>query len=113
MVMIWRWRRTISERNSLTRLERMEQYKAYQFPDRDRDRDGHGHGHGIFILANLAFLSLTADTYGNLSDDLVRFLWMLANSASTNSKILIICKVEFQTLGVFIIHVRGKDTRHR
>jgi hypothetical protein len=36
--------------------------------------------------ANHAFLSLTADTYGKLSDDFVRFLWMLANSASTNSR---------------------------
>jgi hypothetical protein len=35
--------------------------------------------------ANHAFLSLTADTYGKLSDDFVRFLWMLANSASTNA----------------------------
>jgi hypothetical protein len=37
--------------------------------------------------ANHAFLSLTADTYGKLSDDFVRFLWMLANSASTNSRL--------------------------
>jgi hypothetical protein len=37
--------------------------------------------------ANHAFLSLTADTYGKLSDDFVRCLWMLATSASTNSRL--------------------------
>jgi len=36
---------------------------------------------------NLAFLSLTADTYGKLSDDFIRFIWMLANQASTNSRL--------------------------
>jgi hypothetical protein len=37
--------------------------------------------------AKHAILSLMADTYGKLSDDFVRFLWMLANSASTNSRL--------------------------
>jgi hypothetical protein len=37
--------------------------------------------------ADHAFLSLIPDTYGKLSDDFVRFLWMLANSASTNSRL--------------------------
>jgi hypothetical protein len=37
--------------------------------------------------ANDAFLFLTADTYRKLSDDLVRFLWTLASSVSTNSRL--------------------------
>jgi len=37
--------------------------------------------------ANHAFWSLTADAHGKLSDDFVRFLWMLADSASTNSRL--------------------------
>ncbi len=37
--------------------------------------------------AHHAFLSLTADTYGKISDDFVRFLWMMANTASTNSRL--------------------------
>ena len=36
---------------------------------------------------NHAFLSLVADTYGKLSDDFVRFIWMVANAASTNSRL--------------------------
>ncbi len=36
--------------------------------------------------ANHAFLSLTADTYGKISDDFVRFICMVANSAVTNSR---------------------------
>jgi hypothetical protein len=32
-------------------------------------------------------ITLSSDTYGKLSDDFVRFLWMLANSASTNSRL--------------------------
>jgi hypothetical protein len=31
-----------------------------------------------------AYLSLTADTYGKISEDFVRFIWMVATSASTN-----------------------------
>ncbi len=41
----------------------------------------------LITQANHAFLSLTADAYGKLSDDFVRFLWMLAISASTNSRL--------------------------
>ena len=37
--------------------------------------------------SNHAFLSLTADTYGKVSDDFVRFLWMVSNTASTNSRL--------------------------
>jgi hypothetical protein len=37
--------------------------------------------------AHHAFLSLTADAYGKISDDFVRFLWMMANTASTNSRL--------------------------
>ena len=37
--------------------------------------------------SNHAFLSLTADTYGKVSDDFVRFLWLVANTASTNSRL--------------------------
>ena len=37
--------------------------------------------------AQHAFLSLTADTYGKISDDFVRFLWMMANAASTNFRL--------------------------
>ncbi len=33
---------------------------------------------------NHAYLSLTADTYGKISEDFVRFIWMVATSASTN-----------------------------
>lgn len=37
---------------------------------------------------NHAFLSLTADTYGKISEDFVRFLWMMANSAAVaNSRL--------------------------
>jgi hypothetical protein len=31
-----------------------------------------------------AYLSLTADTYGKISEDFVHFIWMVATSASTN-----------------------------
>jgi hypothetical protein len=34
-----------------------------------------------------AFLSLTANTYGKISDDFVRFLWMIAIAASTNFRL--------------------------
>ncbi len=37
--------------------------------------------------AQHAFLSLTADTYGKISDDFVRFLWMMATAASTNFRL--------------------------
>jgi hypothetical protein len=37
--------------------------------------------------AQHAFLSPTADTYGKISDDFVRFLWMMATAASTVAKI--------------------------
>jgi hypothetical protein len=37
--------------------------------------------------AQHAFLSLIADTYGKISDDFVRFLWMMANAASTNFRL--------------------------
>jgi hypothetical protein len=40
----------------------------------------------MYEQANDAFLSLTADAHGKLSDDFVRFLWMLVDSASTNSR---------------------------
>ena len=30
---------------------------------------------------------ITADTYGKISDDFVRFIWMVANAASTNSRL--------------------------
>ncbi len=33
------------------------------------------------------FLSLTADTYSRISNDFVRFLWMMATSASTNFRL--------------------------
>jgi hypothetical protein len=33
--------------------------------------------------AQHAFLSLTADTYSKISNDFVRFLWMMATAAST------------------------------
>ncbi len=37
--------------------------------------------------AQHAFLSLTADTYSKISDDFVRFLWMMATAASTNFRL--------------------------
>ena len=44
--------------------------------------------HGIaYEQGNHAFLSLVADTYGKLSEDSVCFIWMLANAASTNSRL--------------------------
>jgi len=44
--------------------------------------------HGIsYEQGNHAFLSLVADTYGKISDDFVRFIWMVANAASTNSRL--------------------------
>jgi len=40
----------------------------------------------LYEQANHASWSLTADTYGKVSVDFVRYLWMLANSASMNSR---------------------------
>ncbi len=40
-----------------------------------------------FEQAQHAFLSLTADTYGKISDDFVCFLWMMATAASTNFRL--------------------------
>ena len=38
--------------------------------------------------ANHTFLSLTADTYGKILEDFVRFLWMMANSAAVANSCL-------------------------
>ena len=44
------------------------------------------HKHAIhYEQTNHAFFSLVADTYNKLSDDFVRFIWMVANSAAAAS----------------------------
>jgi hypothetical protein len=54
----------------------------------DRTRKAKDKKHAIsYEQGNHAFLSLVADTYGKISDDFVRFVWMVATAASTNSRL--------------------------
>ncbi len=38
----------------------------------------------VYVWAIMPTCPLTADTYGKISEDFVRFIWMVATSASTN-----------------------------
>ena len=61
------------------------QWKAHAVATTERTKNAK---HGIsYAQGNHAFLSLIAETYGTISDEFVRFIWLVANYASTNSRL--------------------------
>ena len=72
-------------RSGRSRLHPIGQWKPDAVAHTARRKDAK---HAIqYEQTQHAFLSLTADTYGKLSEDFVRFIWMVANTAaSANSR---------------------------
>jgi hypothetical protein len=69
-------------RYGASKLHPAGQWKLHGLDSVTRSKDNK---HAIsYEQGHHAYLSLTADTYGKISEDFVRFIWMVATSASTN-----------------------------